>query len=422
MKLEIEKWLQQQKFKEEINNLFEESIICFKASAYRASFLFSFLGFQSVIKERILKAEMPKGYKEQAWNSIQKKLKNEDQWDFEVMESIKKSNEGKIIFNITQDLREQALYWKGRRNDCAHSKSNTINYSHVESFWLFLISNLPKFFVDGGVKALIQKIDKYFDQNYTNKNADFKGLIQEIPFAVNEEDADSFVKKLYEIIDGLEDEDYYDRGISFYNELIKLNSPISIKIIEVIKQASSRSRLEETYLGTYPEHLSLFYSNSEDVRYFWRTKLENMHTHKFTILAALLRNGLINDDKEEVFDYFIKNILADWDSLSNSVISDLEFHGYFKTYQNLVFTEDGGLIRAFDWANDQARFTIAEHLDHIGLNEEIVTSINKTFFYSSHPFDLRKELSKYFTNSIKKEEFKTISESLEQQPPERLGF
>ncbi|MGN2663036.1 hypothetical protein [Bacillus altitudinis] len=64
MKLEIEQWLDQQNFNEDINSLFEESITCYKASAYRASFLFSFLGFQSVIKERILKAEMPKNYNE----------------------------------------------------------------------------------------------------------------------------------------------------------------------------------------------------------------------------------------------------------------------------------------------------------------------------------------------------------------------
>ncbi|UYO34729.1 hypothetical protein NF868_11560 [Bacillus zhangzhouensis] len=422
MRLQIEKWLDQQNFKEDINSLFEESITCYKASAYRASFLFSFLAFQSVIKERILKAEMPKNHNPHTWGGIQNNLRNEDRWDLEVIESIKIINEGKRLFNITQDLRDQVLYWKGRRNDCAHSKPNTISYSHVESFWLFLISNLPKFFVDGGFKALLQKIDKYFDQNYTNKNADFKNIIQDVPFAVNEEDANSFIKELYEIIAGLEDEDYYDRGISLYNELIKLNSPISAKIIEVIKQAPLRSHLEEAYLGTYPEHLSLFYSNPEDVRYFWRTKLENMYTHKFTILAALLRNGLINEDKEEVFDYFIKNILAERNSLSDSVISDLEFHGYFKSYQNLVFNESEGLIRAFDWANDEARFTLAEHLDHIGLNEEIVTSINTTFVYTSHPFALRKELSKYFTNPIKKEEFKRISESLEQQPPERLGF
>ncbi|MDR7669054.1 hypothetical protein O3S73_008745 [Bacillus altitudinis] len=418
MRLQIEKWLDQQNFKEDINSLFEESITCYKAAAYRASFLFSFLAFQSVIKERILKAEMPKNHNPHTWGGLQNNLRNEDRWDLEVIESIKINNEGKRLFNITQDLRDQVLYWKGRRNDCAHSKPNTISYSHVESFWLFLISNLPKFFVDGGFKALLQKIDKYFDQNYTNKNADFKDIIQNVPFAVNEEDADSFAKEFYEIINLLDNEDYFDRGISFYNELIKLNSPISIKIIEVIKQAPSKTYLEEAYLGTYPEHLSLFYSKSEDVRYFWRTKLENMHTHKFTILAALLRNGLINEDKEEVFEYFIKNIYAERYSLYSDVIVDLKSHGYFEKYQKLVFAEN--LIQEFVWANDKGRFTIAEHLDHIGLNKEIVNKINLTFSNVNHPFSMRKELSNYFSDSIKKEEFKRISESMGYEPPERL--
>ncbi|MGN2663037.1 hypothetical protein [Bacillus altitudinis] len=162
----------------------------------------------------------------------------------------------------------------------------------------------------------------------------------------------------------------------------------------------------------------MFYSKSEDVRYFWRTKLKNMHTHKFTILAALLRNGLINDDKEEVFEYFIKNIYAERNSLSSDVIVDLESHGYFEKYQELVFTES--LIKDFAWANEKGRNTIAEHLDHIGLNKEIVSKINLTFLYGNHPFAMRRELSNYFSDSIKKEELKKISESMGQEPSERL--
>lgn len=51
MKLKFEEWLVEQEIDKdtEVNDLFLEGITCYKASAYRAALLFSFLGFQTVI-------------------------------------------------------------------------------------------------------------------------------------------------------------------------------------------------------------------------------------------------------------------------------------------------------------------------------------------------------------------------------------
>lgn len=421
MKLEIEQWLDQQNFNEDINSLFEESITCYKASAYRASFLFSFLGFQSVIKERILKAEMPKNYNEYTWETIHKNLRNEDKWDIEVIESIKINNKEKRLFNITQDLRDQALYWKGRRNDCAHSKPNTISYSHVESFWLFLSSNLPKFFVDGGVKALLQDIQKHFDLNFTSKNADFKHLIQEVPLAVTEGEMDYFLDELGDIL--YSDEADYplsisNRTLSFYNELIKLDSLISKKTIEYIKD--DRIYLEEEYLGAYPNNTTLFYSEDKDLRNFWRTKLPEMTPTKFIILASLLRSGLFQEDKEEAIEHFIKNIYVKRNTFPVGIIPDLNFYGYFEKYKELVFSD--GLLGDFNWSNDEGRNTIAEHLNVIGLDEEIVKSINRTFDRINHPYKMRETLKIYFSDVSKRNKYIEICENLDITPADNLGF
>ncbi|MEH6904053.1 hypothetical protein V7X04_19435 [Bacillus safensis] len=421
MRLQIEKWLDQQNFKEDINSLFEESITCYKASAYRASFLFSFLAFQSVIKERILKAEMPKNHNLHTWNGLKKNLRNEDKWDLEVIESIKINNEGKRIFNITQDLRDQALYWKGRRNDCAHSKPNTISYSHVESFWLFLISNLPKFFVDGGVKALLQNIDKHFNPNFTNNNEDFTHIINEVPFMVNEDEMDYFLEQL-EIIFYNHDTNYMfvisERMLSFYNSLIKLESFISTKTIDFIK--NKRRGLEAIYLENYPNHIDLFYNEEKSLRNFWRTKLPTMGGSKFVILAYLLRNDLLKKDKEEAIEYFINNISAVPNTFPVALIPDLQFHGYFEKYKKMVFFD--GLLSDFHWANTEGRFTITEHLNVIGLNEEIVESINRTFSNGNHPFKMRDTLRGYFTDASKKSEYIDVCRSLDITPVDNLGF
>ena len=50
MKLFIEDWINSQQFEKEINILFEESFICYKAGAFRASFVFSYICFKDSIK------------------------------------------------------------------------------------------------------------------------------------------------------------------------------------------------------------------------------------------------------------------------------------------------------------------------------------------------------------------------------------
>ncbi|MED3602441.1 hypothetical protein P4472_10950 [Bacillus subtilis] len=421
MKLEIEKWLEKQNFSREITNLFEESITCYKASAYRASLLFSYLGFQSIIKERILKSEKPTNINEGQWETIKRKLRNDDTWDNEVRDCIKRNSPNTILFNITEDLRQQAAYWTYRRNDCAHSKPNTINYSHVESFWLFLFSNLSKFVVEGGVNALLQKIDKYFDLNFTSEKTNFSNLIDEVPFAVNVEEMDYFLNELENIFNE-HDTDYpfiySSRIISFLSELIKLESSYSEKTIEFIKR--DELALEENILGTHPEHITLFYNDKESVRNFWRTKLPNMKSFKFVILSALLRNGLLENEKEEAFDFFIRNIYAMRITLPNEVVHDLKQHGYFERYKKLVFTD--GLINNFDWGNDEGRNTIAEHLNIIELDEEIVSSINNTFDLLPYPFKMRNELKSYFADPIKNQEYKKICKKLNITPTDTLGF
>lgn len=59
MVLPIEKWISEQRFPEEATVLIKEGIICYKAGAYRAGLLFSYLGFEKVIKNRLLDAKRP---------------------------------------------------------------------------------------------------------------------------------------------------------------------------------------------------------------------------------------------------------------------------------------------------------------------------------------------------------------------------
>lgn len=55
-----------------------------------------------------------------------------------------------MYFLISNHLLNDLDYFRRGRNDCAHTKENIIDYSHVEAFWNFLKSYLPKFIINGG--------------------------------------------------------------------------------------------------------------------------------------------------------------------------------------------------------------------------------------------------------------------------------
>lgn len=421
MRLPIEFWLETQEFNENAKSLFKEAIICYKSSAYRAGLLFSYLGFQLVLKDRIIMADKPNYIHERAWETIKKNLRKEDAWDTEINECIKKNDENKRIFLINEDIRQQAIYWKYRRNDCAHSKPNIIDSSHVESFWLFLRSNLSKFVVNGSKDALIQKIERHFNPNFTKDGEDFSHLISEVSHAIIEEDFEEFFISITEIF--MKYEMFYpiiaESAMSFWNELIKLESSIKENAINFLKRYP---KVEVAFLGEHPERVPLFYpeSNTSDIRHLWREKLNNAGSAKFPVLASLIRNGLIKDDYEEIFDHTVRTVGAT--SPRAQEIPLLLELGYYSKYKNIVFRDDFPLINAFDWAN-KTHLSIGNHLDVIGLDENIVEVINRTFESSAYPFKMRDSLTKYFTKSEeKKRQYIEICAELGIQPTSKLGF
>ena len=126
----------------ECNYLFQESIKCYKIEAYRASLLFSYLGFLTYIKEVIISSRKPTDIDESRWNDLLRKINNDDYWEQRVFDEL--NNNSSCIFKFNDSIRQQIRYWKDRRNDCAHFKDNEINQSHVEMFWVFIKSNLNK--------------------------------------------------------------------------------------------------------------------------------------------------------------------------------------------------------------------------------------------------------------------------------------
>lgn len=126
------------------------------------------MGFLSVVRWKILNSSKPDNIHEREWERIASNLRNDDRWDTETLECIKRTDARKVIFSISDDLRRQVSYWKDRRNDSAHSKRNKIDYAHVETLWLFISSNMGKFAVNGNMDSILLKIKRHYDIAYNS--------------------------------------------------------------------------------------------------------------------------------------------------------------------------------------------------------------------------------------------------------------
>jgi hypothetical protein len=119
MIIKFEQWLGEQSLSEDALRMAHEAVLCYKNNAYRAALLFSYLMFQTIIKDRVLKAKKPDHIPDDQWDTIRRNLTKDEDWDKSAFQCTQRK-EDKSIFLISDDIRKQVEYWKDRRNDCAH--------------------------------------------------------------------------------------------------------------------------------------------------------------------------------------------------------------------------------------------------------------------------------------------------------------
>jgi hypothetical protein len=406
MKLPFEQWLEKQNIAPDSLSLFEEAIICYKAGAYRAALLISFMGFLSVIKDKILNASKPDNIHEREWERIVNDLRNDDKWDKETLECIKRNDPQKIIFTITDDLRRQVFYWKDRRNDCAHSKRNKINYAYVETFWLFVSSNLGKFAVNGNLDSILLKIRKHFDISYTSRNKSPDNILSEVEHSIDEKDISKFCIKLHQLFIK-EDKDYCNyrifpftdvRKLEFWDLLLNINE---IWEREVFKYIKSESYLFDGFINLFPQRVGLLNGDMEFIRNLWFERVSE-YDECFTVLSELIRHNLIPDEEiKEAFDRVISK--ATRDILTEEHIWFLDSYGFSEIFENEVFNKYSPLIDDFNWGNNNYDWVIT-YFKVKGLNKKAVLSLNKVFQESKYyPRKARMKLEEFFNTN---EDFK----------------
>jgi uncharacterized protein YqeY len=419
MRLRFEEWILSQELSIDARDLITEALLCYKSSAYKASLLFTYLCFQTIIRDRMLNAHKPDNIPQRMWDDILKNLRNEDKWDSSVYDNLQRQSP-KEIFLLNDDIRNQITYWKNRRNDCAHSKNNKITISHVESFWTFIRSNLSKIMVNGSREALINKINRHFDVSLTAPDADISHIINEVPHAVEENELISFYTSIYDYFIDSDGPflDINESYIDFWEKLFLLNNEkVTNQLVQYMK---ANDNLVMTYLRAYPSRVNYFSSDTSFIRNLWYTKImNNVANRKYDlkIYCALLRNGLIETNQiEEANEKIVrkfKNVTLDEDDLNT-----LKQNGFFEKFKEIVFTME--FLNNFDRANNR-KDIISFYLKKFPIDENIVRILTNIFDFSNHPWHLRNSLNEFFEeNQDKRESFITILEEHDIDPPEYL--
>ena len=422
MFLDFEKWIYKQSIPQESLDTFLEAIICYKFGAYKASLLFSYIGFQLIVKDRILNSNRPQLFPEHKWIQIHNNLRNDDKWDPTIFEAIQiKAN--KEIFHISEDLRDQVKYWKNRRNDCAHSKSNIINASQVESFWFFIKSNLSKFIVIGGKDELLNKVKDHFDISKTPPNQDIGYIVKNIPSTVDIQDYEQFLNDLLDFIRKFDDSLYsrnFTKDIIVIEKIISLNFPeLTHAISNILK---GKDDLLLTYLRKYPHHVVIFSEDKTFIRGIWYDKLFGLATIKedFSIYCSILKNELIPEEQmNESFEHIIRNGL-----LCNTPCDDdfifLKNIKFFDKFKEIAFIENQ--ISQFEWSKKNVNFIIY-YLSQFEMDEKIAESIYSTFNVENFPFKLAQSLELFLnSNEYKKNQLIDILEKKGYEKPENLNI
>lgn len=409
MQLEFERWLSTQGISRDALALFLESVVCYKAGAYRAALLMSYLGFQSTVRDRILAtAAVPAGVPPGKWSTLQRDLRDDNIWDAETFDATQVKSPAPI-FAIAEGLRQQIMYWKDRRNDCAHSKANAIGSSYVESFWLFVQSNLAKMVVNGSSQSLLAKIGRHFDPTYTPPGSDARPLADEIASAIDHRQLSDFFAEVTKLFTKtVLTMPIIDSQIFIYFEAVfaQQNEQVRAALVSFL---SANEPLLVGFLKFVPARVLFFAGQSALIRRLWTVYLFDRGLADFALYAALVRNSLIP--------------VAELDSAHRLIIPKLQggipdtqdayaLHaaGFFGPFDEYAF--NAGNVDKFTWGNPNAAL-IRLRLEWLTISDAAVQAICNSFRSEPCAHGPRDALTQMFaSNPDKRTEFRDAAARL----------
>lgn len=394
----MKKWLDEQNISEEAVSIFEESMICYGAQAWKSALLMSYVGFLTIVRERILGALTPVGFPQTAWEQKGRDLRNPDKWDANAFSCTQQRSPSQI-FLVSDDLRHQVEFWKNRRNDCAHSKPNLITEGHVESFYSFLISNSSKFVVNGSRNGVFELLVDHFNPDKTPLNTPLDNLISKINISVEQSELDGFIDDVFLFFDGNRTRFENVTGTMNQNKISFIDSTYRLGSSEFKAAILSKLKvLPELTVEVLRKNIQ--FSNELNgqpqlVRTLWRRHLFQNDRNDCNVLCSMLNNGLIpqaelNEVFEKVFAIDIQP-----NELELMTLIDQGFHDFVRT------KIDEGVFRKFVEANS-ARKHIISYFDSIELDDALCKKLYDDFHQTWVADDLASAFNQYFSGNAHK--------------------
>lgn len=405
--LPIEAWANEQDLPREARDMLDEAILCYKVGAYRASMVFSYLAWSAAIRGRLLAARAPTNYPAAKWVALMKRLRNDDDRDAAMFEATQ-SKAPSPIFGVSDDLRDQVKYWKNRRNDCAHSKTNEIDAAYTETFWLFFRSNYGGFAVIGSAEELLARIRAHFDPNVTPPDTPCDALVRAIPGAIQVAHLDTFCDEFHESMNPV--------GTTPSAKLVRLlrGNRNEIRFIRAVfahgtiqtceafgRMIEKHRNLHRRVLTSAPALHSQVPGSPAIVRSMWRKQ------GGARLLANLLRvDAIPQAEFREANNHVILESLGppELSAIDDQVLGQA---GFWQEFELLAFTKSK--IDEFGWSNDNRAF-IVWYLQTHPLSDVAVKAICGVFSGTPYPTRCKDALEAFFKSStLKRTEFRTIA-------------
>lgn len=397
MKLEIETWLEENSIPQSAKNLFSEAIICYKVSAYRSSFIMSYIGFQNILKEKILNStKIPDGIDCSYWKQIINKICDDNTWDEQIYTCVNMQNPNRI-FMVNKDITKQYEYWRTIRNSCAHGKDNIISYSHTEAFWLFIQSYYRNFTINCGPQGLLEVVSKHYDIRYTEKNKDCSYIINSISSELINEELKEFIIEVFKFFYDkwhtrrIEDSEFYE---FIHKMLIHKDNRLRENVLNFIKSENGRDYLYE-FVQAFPSTINELMNDKSFARLIWTEKIFEANAWNegpWKIIKHLLVRSLKEDGSnnsiipKDEFEDFIKNLYK-WSNgrAHDDIIELLKATNFYTIMKKDLFMYD----YLWDYPNgiNHANFyadRIAYYIKTVGLDEDIVRRINLIYSFATY--------------------------------------
>lgn len=379
MKIQFEEWVKENSIPEDSKNLFFESVSCYRIGAYRSAFIMSYIGFQNILKQRILDAKIrPSGITEGNWNSICSKLRDEDTWDAEVANAVKRNAPNNIFLVRASTV---TIYESFRciRNICAHGKSGSISYYQIEHLWSFIQDNYTKFVINGSKQGILQMIEDHYNTSLTAVGTDPTYIINNIMIGIKNDEMTELLKALHQMC--IDEKPYGDefsnqwRQIEIWDKLMKrTNKEIQESVINFMKECLAE-RIDD-FITRYPETKDMFLEDELFVRRLWKDTIfnnwDNRKEGTWIILDKII-DMVPELEKGDFNKAFYKYIGKRFPKEKKEILLKTDYFSRLKDY--LFSSETYDYPLTYDNANTNVGYMIS-YLKVFGFDKETVTIIN----------------------------------------------